>query len=94
MISYFDEQIGKLIEKLKKERLYDNTVIMFTSDNGPTLMVVAIRRGSTVEVLSGLSMVGENVLFTKEEYVSLLLSPGPGKSNRLPRAIIFVDFRM
>lgn len=36
MISYFDEQIGKLIEKLKKERLYDNTVIMFTSDNGPT----------------------------------------------------------
>ena len=51
-------------------------------------MAVAILRGSTVEALSGLSMVGENVLFTKEEYVSLLLSPGPGKSNRLPIANI------
>ena len=36
MISYFDEQIGKLVEKLKAEHLYENTIIMFTSDNGPT----------------------------------------------------------
>ncbi|WP_336616920.1 arylsulfatase [Bacteroides acidifaciens] len=36
MISYFDEQIGKLVEKLKAEGIYDNTLIMFTSDNGPT----------------------------------------------------------
>ncbi len=36
MISYFDEQIGKLIEKLKKDNLYENTLIVFTSDNGAT----------------------------------------------------------
>lgn len=36
MISYFDEQIGQLIEKLKAEHLYENTLIVFTSDNGPT----------------------------------------------------------
>lgn len=36
MISYFDEQIGKLIEKLKNDNLYENTIIVFTSDNGPT----------------------------------------------------------
>lgn len=36
MISYFDEQIGKLIEKLKADRLYENTILVFTSDNGPT----------------------------------------------------------
>ena len=36
MISYFDEQVGKLIQKLKAENLYDNTLIIFTSDNGPT----------------------------------------------------------
>lgn len=36
MVSYFDEQVGLLIEKLKAEGIYDNTVIMFTSDNGPT----------------------------------------------------------
>lgn len=36
MVSYFDEQVGKLVEKLKAEGLYDNTLIVFTSDNGPT----------------------------------------------------------
>lgn len=37
MISYLDEQIGRLVEKLKELGLYDNTVIMFTSDNGPAI---------------------------------------------------------
>ena len=36
MISHFDEQIGKLIEKLKKDNLYENTLSVFTSDNGAT----------------------------------------------------------
>jgi len=36
MISYFDEQIGQLIAKLKDDGLYDNTLFVFTSDNGPT----------------------------------------------------------
>lgn len=36
MISFLDEQIGKLVEKLKQDGLYENTLIMFTSDNGPT----------------------------------------------------------
>lgn len=36
MISYWDEQIGGLIAKLKELGIYENTIIMFTSDNGPT----------------------------------------------------------
>lgn len=36
MISYWDEQIGGLIAKLKALDIYDNTVIIITSDNGPT----------------------------------------------------------
>lgn len=36
MVSYLDENIGKLISYLKKEGLYDNTLIIFTSDNGPS----------------------------------------------------------
>ncbi len=36
MISYFDENIGILIQKLKEKGLYENTLIMFSSDNGPT----------------------------------------------------------
>ncbi len=36
MISYLDYQIGELVKLLKKQGLYDNTVIMITSDNGPS----------------------------------------------------------
>ena len=36
MLSYLDHQIGELVKYLKKNGLYDNTVIMVTSDNGPS----------------------------------------------------------
>ena len=36
MVSYWDEQIGGLIQKLKDLGIYENTIIIFTSDNGPT----------------------------------------------------------
>ena len=36
MVSYLDENIGKLIIQLKEEGIYDNTLIVFTSDNGPS----------------------------------------------------------
>lgn len=36
MISGFDEQIGRLLEWLEKEGISDNTLIIFTSDNGPS----------------------------------------------------------
>ncbi len=36
MISYLDEQVGLLVEQLKKLGIYENTMIFFTSDNGPT----------------------------------------------------------
>ncbi|MEX1137256.1 MAG: arylsulfatase [Balneolales bacterium] len=35
MISYMDEQVGEIIEHLKDQGIYDNTLIMFSSDNGP-----------------------------------------------------------
>lgn len=34
MISHLDYEIGKIIEQLKRTGKYDNTVIIFTSDNG------------------------------------------------------------
>ncbi|MDF1864075.1 MAG: arylsulfatase [Saprospiraceae bacterium] len=36
MISYLDEQVGDLVTKLKEMGVYENTLIIFTSDNGPT----------------------------------------------------------
>lgn len=36
MISYLDDQVGNLVNQLKKLGIFDNTLIIFTSDNGPT----------------------------------------------------------
>jgi arylsulfatase A-like enzyme len=36
MISYLDEQVGELVTQLKTLGLYENTLIIFSSDNGPT----------------------------------------------------------
>ena len=35
MVSCFDENIGRLIQALIDKNLYENTIIIFTSDNGP-----------------------------------------------------------
>ena len=36
MISYLDENIGLLVDQLKRLGVYDNTLVIFTSDNGPS----------------------------------------------------------
>lgn len=36
MINYLDDQLGELIAELKKQGIYENTLIIFSSDNGPT----------------------------------------------------------
>jgi arylsulfatase A-like enzyme len=36
MISYLDDQVGEIVSKLKELNLYENTIIIFTSDNGPS----------------------------------------------------------
>ncbi len=36
MVSYLDEQVGEIVALLKEEGLYENTIIIFSSDNGPT----------------------------------------------------------
>ena len=36
MVTYLDEQVGEIIKKLKELGQYENTLVIFTSDNGPT----------------------------------------------------------
>lgn len=36
MISTLDEQVGELVAKLKEKGIYENTLIVFSSDNGPS----------------------------------------------------------
>jgi len=38
MISYLDYQLGEIITLLKEKGIYENTVIIFSSDNGPTYL--------------------------------------------------------
>ncbi len=35
MVDYLDMQVGEIIDKLKELGIYENTLIIFTSDNGP-----------------------------------------------------------
>lgn len=35
MITYFDKQIGDLVKELKELGIWDNTILVITSDNGP-----------------------------------------------------------
>jgi arylsulfatase len=35
MVGYLDYQVGRIVEELKKLGIYENTIIFFTSDNGP-----------------------------------------------------------
>lgn len=36
MVSLFDEQVGEIVNLLKELDIYENTLIIFSSDNGPT----------------------------------------------------------
>jgi arylsulfatase len=36
MVSYLDEQVGQILKKLQEHDLDENTLILFSSDNGPT----------------------------------------------------------
>jgi arylsulfatase A-like enzyme len=35
MVSYLDYQVGCIVQELKNQGIYENTIIIFTSDNGP-----------------------------------------------------------
>lgn len=38
MISLLDAQVGDIVKTLKEKKIYKNTIIVFTSDNGPTYL--------------------------------------------------------
>lgn len=42
MISALDEQVGQIVAELKAKDVYDNTIIMFCSDNGPSFGGVGV----------------------------------------------------
>jgi arylsulfatase A len=41
MVTYMDKMVGKLVDKLKKEGLLENTVLIFTGDNGTSVNITS-----------------------------------------------------
>jgi arylsulfatase len=61
MIDRLDQNIGKLLIKLEKQGKLNNTLILFTSDNGGSGEVVNIRRGTgAIGALTNWKSLGKN----------------------------------
>jgi arylsulfatase len=71
MIDYLDSSMGRLLEHLKNTGKYDNTLIVFMSDNGP----------SRTSILDYLSLGGDAAEFFKQYDNSLGNKGFPGSST-------------
>ena len=49
-LSTMDDNIGKLIQKLKDQGIHENTIIVFQSDNGHSTEIRAHGGGETLEI--------------------------------------------
>ena len=48
MVSYMDSNVGRLYDKLKELDLLDNTIVVFTSDNGTRIDMVSVLGGDAI----------------------------------------------
>ena len=48
MVKYMDKMIGKLLDKINQAGITNNTVVLFTSDNGSVKGLKSVYRGDTV----------------------------------------------
>lgn len=75
MIDYMDESIGKLLQHLKDIGEYDNTLIVFMSDNGPEANDLAKRR--YIPIFTGAGIIQNNAVDNIGRPDSWV-SPAPG----------------
>lgn len=57
MVSYMDRMVGDIMAKLKSEGLDQNTVVIFTGDNGTSRQITSMRSGHAVQGGKGLPTV-------------------------------------
>lgn len=80
MLYALDKNIGKLINKLKEENLYDNTIIVFTSDNGGLSTVLRNKKQKPPTSLTPLR-AGKGWLYEGGIRIPLLIKPTQYKNK-------------
>jgi len=67
MVRYMDKNVGRIVDNLKKEGLWDNTVIIFTGDNGTNVNIVT-------KTVSGDVPGGKGFTLTTSTHVPLIVA--------------------
>jgi len=80
MVAYLDKQMGQLADALDQLRLRDNTIILFTSDNGPY--------GNPLGTIRGWPMLGSKTELTEGGVREPLIVNCPG---RVPSGKVCAD---
>jgi arylsulfatase A len=76
MVAYSDKNVGRIIQKLKDLNLYENTIIIFTGDNGTGRPIVTQMKDGTK--VPG----GKGLTIDRGHHVPLIVNWGSGKYKR------------
>ncbi|MDB5241649.1 MAG: Arylsulfatase [Spirosoma sp.] len=88
MVSYTDKNVGKIIQKLKELNLYENTIIIFTGDNGTGHEVITTLKDGTR--IPG----GKGLTLDRGHHVPLIVNWGSNryKQHETDDLVDFTDF--
>ena len=76
MVAYADKEVGRIIDKLKQLGLYENTIIIFTGDNGTGRPIVTpLQNGGSVKGGKGLTL-------SRGHHVPLIANWGKGRNTK------------
>lgn len=89
MVEHMDDAVGKVINKLKDEGLYENTIVLFTSDNGGLIGLGEYKITNNTPLRSGKGDMYEGGV----RIPTILRFPGNKQKGRsIDEAVISIDY--